>query len=105
MYAVGFEAVLSSERELSADDVTDLIEALVDDLDRTCGDADVSTNGVGSEVQVAIEVVVVDADDELDALTKGFSAIHAALHAAEVNTSHLMRATRVRPSVEFLSPA
>lgn len=105
MYVVGFEALLRSERDLTAEDVTDLVEAIVDDLDRTCGDADVSANGVGSEVQVAIEVVVASADDELDALTTGFSAIHAALHAAEVNTSHLMRATRVRPSVELLSPA
>lgn len=50
MYVVGFEALLRAERELSAEDVTDLVEAIVDDLDRTCGDADVSTNGVGSRV-------------------------------------------------------
>lgn len=97
MYVVGCEVTLAGA-SLDANAVTDLIEVVVDELDRVVSEPSVSTSGTGGEVVMTVEVTV-DEPDEVEALHAGFSAIRSALHAAEVGTPGMVVPSKVIPSV------
>jgi len=58
MFVLGCELVLRSDDPLSADDVTELIAAFVDELDELDLSPDVSTTGVGTEIVMTVEVEI-----------------------------------------------
>lgn len=80
---VEIEATLRGRPSLTDDEVTDLIEVLVDELDERAIDPEVSTRRDGRDVHITI-CVAVDSDDEMDALTEGLQAIKTAFAAAGV---------------------
>lgn len=98
MYTIGVEADLVSDRALTADDVTDLIEVLVEELDNLAIEPSVGTTGTGQTVRVRIELGI-DAPDEMDALTRGFTAIQTAMRAASVKISTEIAPSQLVPSI------
>lgn len=88
VFLVELDAVLQPQTPMSDDDITDLIEAIVDELDHLPVEPSVGTTRVGDEVQVTVGVVVED-DGTIDAMTHGIAVIKAAFHAAGLDTSEL----------------
>lgn len=97
-FVVGLRARFRGSRPIAPADVTELVTELMDEFDRLGLEGSVSMSGTGSHTDAIIEVVV-DSDDELEAWSTGTSAIHAALHAAEVVTAGLMAPTELQPSL------
>ncbi len=88
MFLVEIEAVVGMGRRLSDDDITDLMEAIVDDLDDLTLEPSVGTCRVGDDVKFTVGVVV-DREEEFDALSDGVSAVKAAFHSAGIGTARL----------------
>ncbi len=99
MAVVGCEVTLVSDDPVSADEISDLIAVLIDELDDLATAPSVSSVGVGTEFVLTIEVDADDADGEIEAFYKGFSAIRAALHAADVGTPGMAVPTGLRPTI------
>ncbi len=106
VYRMTFEAELRSRDAsgLGADAVTDLIERTLEELDALGYLPSVSTNGVGTVVNLTIEIDV-QADDELDALALTIVAVKTALHAAHIGTERMVIPTNVRTTVAMLTAA
>lgn len=98
-HIVGLEVVLEAVPPASADDVTDLIEAVVDALDEAGYEASVGSTGYGADLTLTVEVVV--AGGSLDAFETGVTAINKALSVAGVRD----QATDVNATVRALEPA
>lgn len=77
MYEVGMDATLQTDRPVTAEEMTDYIERLVDQLDELGHEGDVTTSGVGGSIKVTVSVTV-HADAEMDAAAAGISAIASA---------------------------
>lgn len=73
---------------MSDDDITDLIEAIVDELDHLDVEPSVGTRRIGDEVEMTVGVVVED-DGTIDAMTRGIATIGPALRAARLDMSVL----------------
>ena len=71
---------------LSPDDVTDIIEAIVDALDRDTIEPSVTANGTGTDIHLYIEATLPRAHSRLDAHVDGVPALKAALNAADILT-------------------
>lgn len=82
-------ATLGSDRRLADDEITDMIETVVDDLDLVALDPSVGTVRVGDDVEVTVSMAV-DEPDEWNALTRGVSAMRTAFHAAGIGTAGLV---------------
>lgn len=104
MFLVEIVATLGSERRLTDDEITDLIEALVDDLDRMSAEPSVGTVRTGDDVELTVSVSV-DEREEFDALTHGAWAIKAAFHAAGIGTAGLLVPRDLRFRVNSLQVA
>lgn len=87
MFLVEVDATLRGA-PLTDDQITDMIETIVDDLDRLPLEPSVGTRRVGDQVLVTVGVTV-DENDEFEALTFGLAAIRAAFHAAGLGTAAL----------------
>lgn len=83
MYTVEVSVVLRPGHRLTDDEITDLVEAIVDDLDTTTTDPSVSTVRDGSDVR-AILWLTVESYDPIAALAKGSEAMLTAFQAAGV---------------------
>ncbi len=64
MFVVELVATLGAGRRLTDDEITDLIELVVDDLDRERLQPSVSTVRLGDDVEMTVSVAV-DAPDEI----------------------------------------
>lgn len=104
MFVVEMVATLGAGRRLSDDEITDLIEAVVDDLDRLSLEPSVGTSRQGDDVDVTVAVTVSEAQ-ELEALTLGVSAIKAAFHAAGIGTAGMIAPRDLRSRVLPLQSA
>jgi hypothetical protein len=82
MYAVEASAVLSPGRYLTDDEITDLIEATIDDLDAATTDPSVGTVREGDDVRMTVSVTV-EGSDPFAALARASEAMLAALQASE----------------------
>jgi len=71
----------STGGRLGDDDVLDLIEKIVDELDHLPVEPAVDTQRVGDDLDMTIGVVV-DNDDEFEALRDGAAIISAGLHSS-----------------------
>lgn len=83
---VEIDATLRAGRRLDDDEISDLIVAVVDDLDRFGAGPSVGTRRVGDDVELAIGVTV-DEAEELDALASALSIALSAFDAAGIGTA------------------
>jgi hypothetical protein len=83
MAAFSLSVQLRSGSPITADGVTDLVEAVLEELDTLGYLASVSTTGTGALVSMTVTVDTDDADD-LAGLRDFTAAVVAALHAAGV---------------------
>jgi hypothetical protein len=104
MFVVEMVATLGVGRRLSDDEITNLIEAVVDDLDHSSLEPSVGTSRQGDDVDVSVTVTVGEAE-ELEALTLGVSAIKAAFHSAGIGTAGLTAPRDLRSRVLQLQSA
>lgn len=104
MFLVEIDATLASDHRLSDDEVTDLIEAVVDDLDRSPVEPSVGTRRIDDDVEFTVGVTV-DQKEEFDALTFGVGVVKAAFHAAGIGTEQLIVPRDLRSRVVPLQPA
>lgn len=104
MFVVEIVATLGAARRLSDDEISDLIETMVDDLDRLSLEPSVGTSRQDEGVDVTVTVTVGEVE-ELEALTLGVSAIKAAFHAAGIGTAGLISPRDLRSRVLPLQSA
>ena len=100
--------MLSPRRYLTDDEITDLIEAALDDLDTTTVDPSVGTVRDGDDVRVTVSVTV-DGSDPFAALARAseamLAALQAALQAAGVAVEGTISAGDLRSAVRLLQSA
>jgi len=101
MYTVEASAVLSPGRYLTEDEITDLIEAVIDDLDTTTTDPSVSTVRDEADVRVTISVAV-DSHDQFAALATAAEAMLGAFRAAGVAVKGITTARELHSEVRPL---
>ena len=101
MYTVEASAVLSPGRLLTDDEITDLVEAVIDDLDTTTTDPSVGTARDGNDVKVTVAVSV-NADDQFAALARASEAMLGAFHAAGLVVHGSLAAGGLRSEVKPL---
>lgn len=99
MFLVDIVATLGSDHRLADDEITDIIEAVVDDLDRLLLDPSVGTVRVGDDVEIAVSVTV-DESEEWDALSTALSAAKAAFLAAGIGTEGVVVPRDLRSQVK-----
>ncbi len=98
VFVVEIAATLGAVRRLTDDDITDIIEAVIDDLDRLPVEPSVGTVRNGEDVDVTVTVTV-DQVQELDALAYAISAVKAAFRAAGIGTAGLVPLRDLRSRV------
>lgn len=104
MFLVEIEAVVMMARRLTDDEITDLIEMVVDDLDQLPMEPSVGTERLGDEVRFTVGVTV-DQEEEFDALAAALAAVKSAFHAAGVGTAGVGGPRELRSRVQPLQPA
>lgn len=104
MFLVEIDVRLVSSRRPTEDEITDMIERVVDDLDRLSGEPSVGTHRVGDDVEVTVAVTIDDAD-EFNALTRAVAAIQSGLQTAGAGTPGLVTAKELRSRVVSLPRA
>lgn len=104
MFLVEVEAVVGAGRRLTDDEITDLIELVVDDLDRLPLEPSVGSARLADDVRFTVGITV-DEEDEFDALAVGLAAVKAAFSAAGLTPTGLGVPRDVRSRVEPLQPA
>ena len=104
MFSLEVVALLRAGRPLGDDEVTDLIEAVVDELDRAGGDPSVGTSRVGPDVEMTVTVAV-DGDDQWDALGRGVDAVRSAFRAAGIGGAGVVAPVDLRSHVRPLVSA
>jgi hypothetical protein len=102
VFLVEIDVMLSGPRRLTDDEVTDLVETIVDHLDERSVDPSVGTRRQGDDVAVSVVVTIAEAQ-EFDAMAAGVAATKAAFVAAGVGAAgvaepHDLR-SRVLPPV------
>lgn len=88
MFLVELDATVGSGRRLSDDEITDLIEQIIDDLDGLPVEPSVRTSRVGDDVDFTVGVII-DASEEFEAMSMGAIQMKAAFHAAGIGTAGL----------------
>lgn len=99
---------LASDQEpLTADGVTEILAAVLDELDGLGMTPSVTSEGVGATVDVDICVgyELGPNEDAMDGYQRGFTAVRSALHAAGLGTPGLAVTTRVDSSFRQPEPA
>jgi hypothetical protein len=104
MFLVEIEVVLGTGRRLDDEEITDLIEVVVDELDERSMEPSVGTARSGDAVRFTVAVTI-DQDEEFDALAAGVAAVKAAFDAAGLGVSELGVPRDLRSRVEPLQPA
>jgi hypothetical protein len=101
MFTVEASAVLSPGRRLTEDEITDLVEAIIDDLDTTTVDPSVGTVRDGCDVRVTVSVSI-EASDQFAALARASEAMVGAFHAAGLVVDGSLAAEGLRSEVRRL---
>lgn len=104
VFRVETNVTLDGGGRLDDDEVTDLIEVVIDELDRLTIEPSVGTERLGTDLHIAVEVTV-DEDEEFDALTLGLAAIKAAFQAAGIGTAGMVVPRDLRSRVLPLQAA
>lgn len=104
MFLVEVGATLASKHRLTDDEISDLIEAVVDDLDRLSVEPSVGTRRIDDNVEFTVGVTI-DEGEEFEALTLGLGVIKGAFDAAGIGTAKLVEPRDLRSRVMPLQPA
>jgi hypothetical protein len=104
MFLIEVVATLGSDHRLTDDEITNMIETVVDELDRLPLEPSVGTVRVGDNIEMTVSVTV-DEPEEWDALAYGVSAMKSAFHAAGITTAGLVAPQDLRSHVTPLLPA
>ena len=104
MFRVEIITTLVCGHRLADHEITDLIEAMVDDLDRVSLEPSVGTARSGDDVEITISVTV-DGSEQFDALTRAVSAMKAAFDTAGIGAAGLVVARDLRSQVTPLQAA
>lgn len=104
VFRVQVIVVLGSDHRLDDDEITDMIEAVIDDLDHLALEASVATTRVGDDVEMTVELGV-DQSEELDALAHGISAMKSAFRTAGIGITGAARPRELRSHVTPLQAA
>ncbi len=104
MFIVEIDVVVGMGRRVGDDDITDIIEAVVDDLDQQGLEPSVGTSRVGDDVRFTVGVTVAR-DEEFEALGDGVAAVKSAFHAAGMGTAGFGVPRDLRSRVQPLQPA
>jgi hypothetical protein len=103
MWGIALNLGLRAPAGTSDDDVTDLIEILVDTLDEAGFEPDVGTHLRGDRIVLRLEVVVPGDLDPLDAQARGVNAIRDALKVGGIDVG-LLKGPDIDTTVRELSP-
>jgi hypothetical protein len=101
MYTVEASVVLSPGRYLAEEEITDLIEAVIDELDTTTIGPSVSTVRDDADVRVTVSVTV-DSRDQFAALATASEAMLGAFHAAGLAAEGIIAARELHSEVRPL---
>ena len=105
MFLVEVVATLGCTRRLTDDEITDLIESVVDRLDEQAFEPSVGTARIGTDVEITVVVTIPDPVG-WEALTQGLAAVRDAFQAADVGPTGVFGAPRdVRSHLTPLQPA
>ena len=112
MIGVMFQCSVVSHELLTADDITDIIEAIVDTLDDAGLESSVGTVGTGERFDLTIEIVGSQPSElgthlqnELEAFTRVLMQIGAALDEAKISRHGRAYATDIRTATHSLQSA
>lgn len=86
MFLVEIDVTLRGPRRLSDDEVTDLVEAVVDHLDTLAVEPSVGTRREGDDIAVSVALTIAE-DQELDAMAAGVAATKSAFVAAGIGST------------------
>ncbi|HUP70898.1 MAG TPA: hypothetical protein VM142_13955 [Acidimicrobiales bacterium] len=89
MFLVEVKVTLASDRRLTDDEITDLIEDLVDDLDEAPVEPSVGTRRIDDNVEFTVGVTV-DQQEEFEALAFGVGIIKSAFQVAGIGAAQLV---------------
>jgi len=86
MFLVEIDVTLGTNSRLSDDQITDLIEAVVDDLDELSVEPSVGTRRNGDDLELTVGVTL-DQTEEFEALAAGVALVKDAFNAAGIGTA------------------
>lgn len=86
MFLVEIDVTLRGPRRLSDDEVTDLVEVIVDHLDPLAVEPSVGTRREGDDLAVSVALTVAE-DQELDAMVAGVAAMRSAFVEAGIGAT------------------
>jgi hypothetical protein len=104
VFLVETTLTLDSGRRLTDDEITDLVETVIDQLDDLTTEPSIGSERVGSDLRITVEVTI-DEDEELDALPLGLAAIKTAFQAAGVGAAGVVVPRDLRSRVLPLQAA
>ena len=104
MVLVEVVATLGCDRRLTDDEITDVIERVVDQLDEQALEPSMGTVRVGDDVEITVVVTMPDPAG-WEAFTQGLSAVSDAFQAAEVTAIGVGAPRDVRSHMTPLQPA
>jgi hypothetical protein len=104
VFRVEVIVVLGSNRRLDDDEVTGMIEAVIDELDRLPVEPSVATARVGDDVEMTVELSV-DQSEEIDALAHGIAAMKGAFRTAGIGIAGTAQPRDLRSHVTPLQAA
>ena len=89
MFLIEVTALVDTRRRLSDDAITDVLEAIVDDLDARSLEPSAGSERVREDIEITV-VVTVDELEEFDALASATSAVKAAFQAAGIDGTRMV---------------
>lgn len=104
LFIIGVEVTLVSDEPLTDEQITGLIEAIVDDLDHLPG-LEPSVGTTRSGENVVMEVQVMAEDDSWEAFDWAVATIRSSLHAAGIGTAGWVRPSHMQAGYRQLENA
>lgn len=102
MFAVACEFIVAPERLLTDDEISDMIEGIVDALDDLQAEPSVGTRRAEQDLELVVSIIV-QRDDELEAMRHGLDLIRTALRASGLGPEGVVTPHGLRSSVSQLA--
>jgi hypothetical protein len=104
MFLVEVVALLVGEQRLTDDEITDVIESIIDVLDEVTEEPSIASRRVADDVEITVSAHI-DEHDEWDALARGVATMRSAFDAAGIGTARGLTPRDLRSHVVPLLPA
>jgi hypothetical protein len=104
MFLVELGVTLTGSRRLTDEEITNLIERVVDELDQASIDPSLSTSRRGDDVDLTVGVTI-DQAGELDALARALEFVRAAFRTAGIGNADSVVPCDLRSRVMTLQAA